>query len=99
MSTRADALGGNPYTANPYEPEEDTKRDKNEVDVRRWILWPMLLMHLFGLGTLLFFAVTFAFFAETTPQYFWPAFIVGVTGIPFAFASNVKKMIDAVNMS
>ena len=65
-------------------------------DVKNLLVKPILIYHTVGLGVLVTLVIVFLVHEESTPLYFWPAVIAGIAGLPFAFASNVKKLVDAV---
>lgn len=98
MNTRSDALRSGPRLATPEGSGEPTGKDILTPSVKNWILIPIFAFHIIGFVVLVALMLFFMSNEERTPQYFWPALVVGITGLPFAFASNVKKLVDAVSV-
>lgn len=65
-------------------------------NVKRWIVLPILMFHTVGFVVLLWLCFEFMYGARETPPYVWPALIVALAGIPYGFAFNVKKLVDAI---
>ena len=61
-----------------------------------WIITPILSFHVAGFIVLLYLAAIFLDSEDDVYQWAWPALIVALAGIPFGFASNVKKLADAL---
>ena len=60
---------------------------------------PVLGFQIFGLSMLSLITFTFLLYDTDLPAFVWPALIAGFVGIPFGFATNIKKLIDTVTVS
>ena len=66
------------------------------LDVKRWIVTPILVFHLVGFAVLLWLCFEFLYGEQDASPFVWPALIAALAGIPYGFAFNVKKLIDAI---
>lgn len=77
---------------------EPSGRDYLTPNIKYWIVLPALAFQTIGIIILVF--ITLHFF-ENHPisPYPWLALIAALAGIPFGFAANIRKLIDAFTIS
>ena len=69
-------------------------KDPITKSIKTWIIKPMLLFHMGGFTVL---SIMTGFFLANEPSspWAWPALIAAFAGLPFGFASNVKKLVES----
>ena len=75
--------------------EQKSGQDNITWNVKRWIFTPIILFHVGGF-VMLVVLTGFFLIDEPSSPWVWPAMIAGFTGIPFALASNIKMLINAI---
>lgn len=60
----------------------------------RWIVVPILCFHGAGFGMLMWLCVVFLGQGSDVSPYLWPAIIAAFAGLPYGFATNIKKLVD-----
>ncbi len=72
-----------------------TGQDGLTRNVQLWIIIPTLTFNSFGLFMLMF--ITFHFiYSEPPVQWIWIALITAFAGLPYGFASTIKRLISAL---
>ena len=79
--------------------KEDMGAGHITTATKQWIIIPILCFHIAGFVVLVLLVTIFLGSEDDVYQWAWPALIVALAGIPFGFASNVKKLVDAVSPS
>lgn len=77
---------------------EPSGRDRLTQDVKTWVMKPVIGFQMAGFAALVWLSLEFFYSGREMPAYVWTALIVAFAGIPFGFATNVKKMMNAITV-
>ncbi len=81
----------------PHNPSnEPSGKDYLGFNVKIWVVLPMLLFHGLGAVVLICLVFHFVYSPDPDPDYLWPALVTAFAGLPFSFATSIKKLVDAV---